>query len=409
LLTPNNATDHWVNTLGGDWATATNWNQGLPTATIDANVDATGTYSVAITSNAIADALLLNDAQATVTDNNGSLSLAGAGGLANPNGALIINAGTFRLNGGGLKAGAIFIGTGGTFLRSKGSYTGSNALSETINDNGSLIDNTRRRSPETSAEQARVSQNVTFASGSAGTFKLDHSLTAPFSLDSLVTRDLRSKFGLDNAPVTTGVQDPGGASPHLPPSREHVVALFKFVAAGLPGQNSISATTPPQIVATEQQRPSPTTDEPLHSLRLTVNLTRVAAGPVGFACSGQCVGPQRKIHVGAAALPLAWQSRSQEDARGHSTRRRVPAADGGCACRRALARDDAAAMNVLSLSVPTSRRPTARLGHLKTAPAPLGLTGKHHHGAALVLQLATTTLHDLLSKIDNRPYFRQVR
>jgi len=32
---------------------------------------------------------------------------------------------------------------------------------------------------------------------------------------------------------------------------------------------------------------SPTTDELLHSLRLTFNLTRVAAGRVGFACSGQ--------------------------------------------------------------------------------------------------------------------------
>jgi hypothetical protein len=40
------------------------------------------------------------------------------------------------------KAGAIFIDSGGTFLISKGSYTGSNGLSETITNNGSLIDST---------------------------------------------------------------------------------------------------------------------------------------------------------------------------------------------------------------------------------------------------------------------------
>ena len=51
---------------------------------------------------------------------------------------MYIDAGTFVLNGGGLKAGTIFIGSGGTFQITK-SYTGSNALSETIIDNGSLI------------------------------------------------------------------------------------------------------------------------------------------------------------------------------------------------------------------------------------------------------------------------------
>jgi probable HAF family extracellular repeat protein len=315
LLTPNNVTDHWVNTLAGDWATATNWKNGLPTATIDANVDATGTYSVAITSNAIADALLLNDAQATVTDNNGTLSLAGAGGLANPNGALIINAGTFRLNGGGLKAGTIFIGIGGTFLISKGSYTGSNALSETINDNGSLIDNTKAAiTGDISGTGSLViagkgvlevgglvSQNVTFASGSSGTFKLDHSLTVPFTgtifgltpKDSVDLADLTYVRGKMNASynssagtltVTNGSQkvslhlsgnftnatwvlskdatggtvvvDPPAPSPaNSAPGLDHMVALFnQFMAADPPSQNGISATIPlSQIVANEQQ------------------------------------------------------------------------------------------------------------------------------------------------------------
>jgi hypothetical protein len=135
--------DHWTNTQGGNWSAAGNWNPGVPTAKLNAEVDAPGTYSVAITKSAIAYGLLLNDAGATVTDNSGPLTLAGSGGAANPNGALTIDAGTFVLNGGGLDAGTIFIGSGGTLQISKGTYTNSNALLETITDNGSLIDTTR--------------------------------------------------------------------------------------------------------------------------------------------------------------------------------------------------------------------------------------------------------------------------
>jgi hypothetical protein len=130
--------DNWVNTSGGSWSTASNWKLGVPTASVEADIDATGTYSVAITKSVIAYGLLLNDAQATVTDNAGPLTLAGSGGTANPNGALTINAGTFVLNGGALNAGSISIGSGGVLQIAKGTYT----LAETITDNGSLIDNT---------------------------------------------------------------------------------------------------------------------------------------------------------------------------------------------------------------------------------------------------------------------------
>jgi probable HAF family extracellular repeat protein len=198
LLTPNyNALDHWVNTHGGDWSTAAaNWNSGLPTTSVIADIDATGTYSVAITTNVVAYGLWVNDAQATVSDNSrGSLALAGSGGAANPNGSLKIDAGTFVLNGGTFKAGTIFVDSGGTFLISSGSYTGSNALSETITNNGSLTDNTMATITGNVSGTGSlviagkgvlevggsVSENITFASGSSGTFKLDHSLTAPFT------------------------------------------------------------------------------------------------------------------------------------------------------------------------------------------------------------------------------------
>jgi hypothetical protein len=159
---------------------------------------------------------LLNDAQATITDNSGALTLAGAGGAANPNGALSVNAGTFFLNGGSLKAGTISIGSGGTFRISKGTYTGANALSETITDNGSLTDTTTATitgniigtgnilaqnnadltiagSLTAFTGSLTIANNavlefgtadfgkVTFASGSSGTVKFDAPLTQPSS------------------------------------------------------------------------------------------------------------------------------------------------------------------------------------------------------------------------------------
>jgi hypothetical protein len=229
--------DHWLNGLGGGWATASNWTRGVPSATIDADIDASGTYTVRITSAHTAYSLLLNDAGATVSDNaGGTLALAGTGGSNGPNGALSINAGTFWLAGGGLNAGSISIASGGDLLLSQ-SYAGSTALAETINDNGAItiakgsiadftgaisgsgavhvqdsaiatfsgavtgsetftITNNASAVMSTAISAtgsfvllkngnlefaAADSENVAFGPGATGTLKLDHSLTAPFT------------------------------------------------------------------------------------------------------------------------------------------------------------------------------------------------------------------------------------
>ena len=135
FLATANPVEHWVNTAGGNWSTAANWNPGVPTATLNADIDAPGVYSVAITTAAIAYGLLVNDAQATVTDNKGSFNSVRLGRhkrRAHRQGWYVV------LNGGALNAGTIFIDSGGTLQIAKGTY----ALSETITDNGSLIDNT---------------------------------------------------------------------------------------------------------------------------------------------------------------------------------------------------------------------------------------------------------------------------
>jgi hypothetical protein len=120
-----------------------------------ADIDASGTYTVTISSADTTYGLLVNAAGATVSDNTGgSLSITDSGGPSNPNGALTISAGSFALAGGGLTAGSI-----------------------TLQDSGSLEFGTAN------------SENVTFAAGASGTLKIDHGLTAPFtgSISGLTT------------------------------------------------------------------------------------------------------------------------------------------------------------------------------------------------------------------------------
>src|SRR5208282_5884854 len=100
---------HWV---GGsdDWTAAgSDWSLGAPpTAEIPAVIDATGTYTVSISSADTAASLTINDANATVEDESGgSLALGGA---------LTITAGAFDLTGGTITGlNVLSIGSSGTF------------------------------------------------------------------------------------------------------------------------------------------------------------------------------------------------------------------------------------------------------------------------------------------------------
>ena len=134
--------DHWTNTSGGNWTTASSWatwngTHAVPTGTIDADFDKSGTYTVSINSADTAYALLLNDSGATISDGGkGTLTLVGTGGSSNPNGPLSINAGNFALAGGGLNSGAISIAGGS--LTISGNYSGTGAISQAIIDNGTM-------------------------------------------------------------------------------------------------------------------------------------------------------------------------------------------------------------------------------------------------------------------------------
>src|SRR5262249_52523739 len=132
------AVDNWISTSSGNWTTVANWSSGVPNSNSDAVISKPGTYTVTLSNADTAHSLSVNDAGAIVSDNNGgSLILAGGSGT------LAITNGIFQLAGGSLQAGIISIDSGGTLRIAKGTYTGSQALSETITNNGSLTDNTR--------------------------------------------------------------------------------------------------------------------------------------------------------------------------------------------------------------------------------------------------------------------------
>ena len=80
-----NTMDHWIKSSSANWSTAADWRNGVPTAKVGADVDASGTYKVTISSAVAAYGLTVNDPGATVTDNvGGTLTLDGNRRLVEP-------------------------------------------------------------------------------------------------------------------------------------------------------------------------------------------------------------------------------------------------------------------------------------------------------------------------------------
>src|SRR5262249_22531273 len=140
----------------GNWSSDPHWTLGSPAASMTAVIDANAlngtnsSYTVTISQPAVAAALIINDAKATVRD-DASLKLAGA---------LTVNSGTFKLNNGGLVAASIFIGITGTLLVSHGDYV----ISEPIVDYGTI-------------EVARDTLEVAGSISGTGVFQIDQGTT----------------------------------------------------------------------------------------------------------------------------------------------------------------------------------------------------------------------------------------
>ena len=84
--------DHWTGGAGGNWSTASNWASGLPTSTMNARLDFSGTYTVTSSSNVTINGL---SSIPTVTLNiqGGTFTVANFAGQ----GPLIVSGGTFAI------------------------------------------------------------------------------------------------------------------------------------------------------------------------------------------------------------------------------------------------------------------------------------------------------------------------
>jgi hypothetical protein len=146
------ADDHWRTASNGNWSSDPHWTLASPAASMTAVIDANAingtnsSYTVTISQPAVAAALIINDAKATVRD-DAALTLSGA---------LTVNSGTFELNNGSLLAQSIFIGLAGTFLVSHGNYV----ISEPIVDYGTI-------------EVARDSLEIAGTISGTGVFQID--------------------------------------------------------------------------------------------------------------------------------------------------------------------------------------------------------------------------------------------
>jgi autotransporter-associated beta strand protein len=117
----NAMTTSWKDAVSGDWSEAADWTFGKPNATKVAVINATGTYTVTVSSANTAQSLTIDAASATLSeDTGGSLTMVGSltldSGTVILNGANSFGAGT-NLFGGILKLGsAAALGTGGLTL-----------------------------------------------------------------------------------------------------------------------------------------------------------------------------------------------------------------------------------------------------------------------------------------------------
>lgn len=106
---------NWKTGVSGDWSTAADWTGGgVPNATSDVTIAATGTYTVTISDAEASHSLTLGAAGATV-DDTGTLSVGTM---------LAVNAGTFILDSGGeVSGGTIALGNSGHFAFESGTLS----------------------------------------------------------------------------------------------------------------------------------------------------------------------------------------------------------------------------------------------------------------------------------------------
>ena len=171
--------DHWTNGSGGTWTTGSDWSLGVPNSNEAAVIDASGSYSVTI-STAVSVSELSTISTATLDITTGTLTLSGMGtsdlaGAVQNSGTITVENGTLDLSGGLSGAGSLVIDAGATLqLGGAGAQAVtfsdvSDTLQDTLQlDNGHGLTGTISGLSSTSGSFVITGQgNITTTSGDA--------------------------------------------------------------------------------------------------------------------------------------------------------------------------------------------------------------------------------------------------
>jgi len=109
------SSSQWINSTGGDWSAAANWNPGVLPGVLDTvQINAPGTYQVTLSTTAAVQSVQMLSTGASLLD-TGTLDLAGA---------LSLGAGLFTLASGGEIVGGTLSTSGGSFDWAGGTLSG---------------------------------------------------------------------------------------------------------------------------------------------------------------------------------------------------------------------------------------------------------------------------------------------
>jgi hypothetical protein len=150
-------TIHWIGQFG-NWTTTSDWNPNqIPGATDDAVIDASGSYTVSISTPITVNSITVNDTSATLSVNDPGQTPTVAGDLSN-SGSLLVDT-----NGG---QGGTSLSIGGTLTNSNFTQIGNSSLSAaTMVSAGALSDAASATLNLTGSASKQATLNIAGAAG----------------------------------------------------------------------------------------------------------------------------------------------------------------------------------------------------------------------------------------------------
>ncbi|HEY5238950.1 MAG TPA: hypothetical protein VIJ62_11260 [Rhizomicrobium sp.] len=186
----------WTNPVSGDWTDAGNWSVGVPTAATTAVINASGAYTITISSSDTASSLFVDASGATLSEDSGDNLTLKRG--------FTLDSGTVILNGANSFGGASQL-VGGTLELGNSAALGTSAL--TI-DGGTLVGTAN----ENFSNVLKTGGSFTMAAGDGDTVRLTSNTVIDMNSGGFIDFGQTGDDGVVVwAPVTFGLDNNGNA------------------------------------------------------------------------------------------------------------------------------------------------------------------------------------------------------